>query len=268
MATTNPIFSIQNNPETARAETEYLVNTGAALQEAKDAPVITEIEGSQYVFFRGQIKRIDKVEPDEEKHPAAFETFSLNGLVDFIKTDVDSLFADKDRRHIVRVTNVEKVEVLSPATGYYQKRYLVAYCNALVPPIPFDRYMDAEDFQIMVQTRFKESENRAIVLKLSGSLRNEQSMQTADDGVSQKVTINKGVATAADVTVKNPVELTPLRTFYEVEQPTSPFVLRFNEDAEAALFEGDGGAWQLRAVENIKNWLTAQLIGCNVEVIA
>ena len=49
---------------------------------------------------------------------------------------------------------------------------------------------------------------------------------------------------------------------------TSPFVLRFNEDAEAALFEGDGGAWQLRAVENIKNWLTAQLIGCNVEVIA
>ena len=68
--------------------------------------------------------------------------------------------------------------------------------------------------------------------------------------------------------IKKLDELTPLRTFYEVEQPTSPFVLRFNEDAEAALFEGDGGAWQLRAVENIKNWLTAQLIGCNVEVIA
>ena len=91
-------------------------------------------------------------------------------------------------------------------------------------------------------------------------------MQTADDGVSQKVTINKGVVTAEDVTIKNPVYLVPLRTFYEVEQPASPFVLRFNEGADVALFEGDGGAWKLKAVKNIKDWLDNQLKDCNVEV--
>lgn len=43
---------------------------------------------------------------------------------------------------------------------------------------------------------------------------------------------------------------------------------RFNERAEVALFEGDGGAWMLKAVENIRDWLTAALKGYNVEVIA
>lgn len=267
MATTQ-ISPVYTSPETARAEQEYLVGVGKSIAKAEEQPIVTEIDGHKYVAFKGNFNRVRPVEPEEEKQPAAFETFSLQGLVDFIKTDVDGLFGDSERRHIVRVTNVNKVEVFSPVTGFFKKRYLVAVCNALVPQIPFDKYMDAESFQIMVQTRFEESDNRALVLKLSGSLRSEQTMQTADDGVSQKVTINKGVATAADVTVKNPVSLTPLRTFYEVKQPSSPFVLRFNEDSEAALFEGDGGAWKLKAVKNIKEWLEAELAGYNVEIIA
>ena len=261
----NPIYI---DSETARAREEYLVNVGKEIAESKEYPTIEEIDGHTYVFYRGRCERVKRVEPDEEKQPTVFKAFSLQGLVDFIKADVDGLFKDPERRHIVRVTDVDKVEVLTPVTGFYKKRYIVSECNALVPPIPFNTFKDAEDFQIMVQTRFEDTENRALVLKLSGSLRNEQTMQTADDGVSQKVTINRGVATAADVTVKNPVTLIPLRTFYEVKQPSSPFVLRFNEDSEAALFEGDGGAWKLSAVKNIKDWLEKELAGTNVEVIA
>lgn len=255
-------------PDVARAETEYLVNVGKQISEAEKKPIIEEIDGHKYVFFNNRQERIRPVEPEKERQPECFRAFSLNGLVDYIKTDVDGMFGDTERRHIVRVTGVGVVEVITPVTGYYKERTIVAKCEALVPQIPFDRYMDAEDFQIMVQTRFQPCDNRALVLKLSGSLRNEQSMQTADDGVSQKVTINKGVATAADVTVKNPVELTPLRTFYEVEQPTSPFVLRFDESAQVALFEGDGGAWKLKAVQNIKEWLMEQLQDANVVVVA
>lgn len=194
MATTQ-ISPIYTNPEAARAEQEYLVGVGKSIAKAEEQPIVTEIDGHKYVAYKGNFNRVRPVEPEEEKQPAAFETFSLQGLVDFIKTDVDGLFGNPERRHIVRVTNVNKVEVFSPVTGFFKKRYLVAVCNALVPQIPFDKYMDAESFQIMVQTRFEESDNRALVLKLSGSLRSEQTMQTADDGVSQKVTINKGVAT-------------------------------------------------------------------------
>ncbi len=266
MATTVAPSTI--NPETARAETEFLVNVGKEISDAKQQPIIEDINGEKYLFYRGQYNRVKPSDPEEDRQPSPFKAFSLHGLIDYIKADVDAMFGDPERRHIVRVSDVNKVEVITPVTGFYKKRYAIAYCEALVPAIPFNQYLDAEDFQIMVQTRFRETENRALVLKLSGSLRSEQNMQTADDGVSQKVTINKGVATAADVTVKNPVELFPLRTFYEVEQPASPFVLRFNENAEAALFEGDGGAWKLKAVQNIKDWLEAELAGYNVEIIA
>lgn len=256
------------SPEAARAQAEYLVDTGMRLAEAQQKPIIETIDDHHYVFFDGTMTRIKPIPPEDGPQPETFVAFSLNGLVDYIKTDVDGLFNADGIRHIVSVCAVDTVKVYTPITGYSKSRHVIAECRAHVPEIPFNRYIDPEDFQIMVQTRFQESDNRKTVLKLAGNIKGEQSMQTADDGVSQKVTIKKGVATAADVIVSNPVVLTPLRTFYEVEQPASPFVLRFNERAEVALFEGDGGAWMLKAVENIRTWLEAALLGYNVEVIA
>lgn len=254
--------------EAVRAKEEFLFNTGVEAQRKWEEPKVLDIDGYKYMAFRGTVQRVQTVKPDKPEKPDVFEAFSLGGLVDFIKTDVDGLFQEANVRHIVRVVNTKRVEVLTPMHGFYKERDLVAKCEALVPLIPFDKFMDVDEFQIMLQSRFADSDNRAKVLLLSGSLRTEQTGQIADDGVSQKVTINRGVATAENVTVKNPVVLRPLRTFYEVEQPDSPFILRFDENARAALFEGDGGAWKLRAVENIKNWLAAKLKDCNVEVIA
>ena len=265
MAKDNMVFA---TADAARAEVEFLFNAGKAAQKAEETPHVLDINGNMYTAFRGNLSRVQTVKPDKPEKPDVFCAFSLSGLVDFIKTDVDGLFADPSVRHIVRVVNTRTVEVLTPMHGFYKERDKVAICDALVPEIPFDTFMGVDEFQIMLQSRFANSPNRALVLQLSGSLRSEQSIHTADDGVSQKVTINRGVVTADDVTVVNPVTLKPLRTFYEVDQPESPFILRFDENARAALFEGDGGAWKLRAVENIKNWLSAKLDGCNVEVIA
>ena len=259
---------IYATPEAVRAKEEYLIKAGKQAQLAEDTPHVLEIDGHTYTAYRGNLQRVQTVKPDRPEKPDVFDAFSLGGLVDFIKADVDGLFQDDEVRHIVRVVSTKRVEVLSPMRGFYKERDIVAKCDALVPNIQFDTYMDVDEFQIMIQSRFAESDNRAKVLLISGSLRTEQSGQIADDGVSQKVTINRGVATAENVTVKNPVVLKPLRTFYEVDQPESPFILRFDENARAALFEGDGGAWKLRAVDNIRAWLADKLYGYNVEVIA
>lgn len=260
--------SVFTTAEAARAEIEYLVKVGEEKRRAEETPTVLSIDGHSYTAFRGNLSRVQTVKPDREEKPDVFEAFSLSGLVDYIMADVDGLFQDPAVRHIVRVIDPKHVEVLSPLHGFYKERDVVARCSALTPKIAFGTFLGVDEFQIMVQAMFTESVNRALVLQLSGSLRKEQSMQTADDGVSQKITINRGVSTADDVTVRNPVPLRPLRTFYEVEQPESPFILRFNEDCEAALFEGDGGAWQLRAVENVRKWLAEKLSGCNVEIIA
>ena len=48
-------------------------------------------------------------------------------------------------------------------------------------------------------------------------------------------------------------------------QPESQFVFRMKEDkydgVQCALFEADGGAWKLKAMENIKEYFDRELDG-------
>ncbi len=264
--------NIANNPivppDAVRAKEEYLVKTGIDIGTLRTIPTVINIEGHSYIYQNGKWQLVDEVLPKDPLGPITFNTFSLGGLVDFIRADIDGMFSDPTVRHLVSVQDARTVAVISPLTQHERKRFTIAQCQLDIQQIPFGRYLDAEEFQIMVQTRMLPSENRNTVLGLAGAIKSEQSMQTADDGFSQKVTIKRGVATVGDVVVKNPVDLYPIRTFFEVEQPSSPFVLRFNEQAQVALFEGDGGAWKLEAVQNIKKWLIDALRDCNVEIIA
>lgn len=255
------------NPETARAVEEYLISTGVKLQEAKEKPEVLEINGGVYAFFGGRMNRMEHVLPDDLPEPSSVTVFSLNGLVDMIRADVDGMFAEGQPMHIVRVTDETTVEVLSPALGIHKVRHRRILCQAPVPRIRFGQYLETEDFQVMMQTCFEKSDARDMVMTLAGSVSREQSMRKSDDGMTQTVQVQTGVVTVGDVSLKNPVPLTPLRTFYEVEQVTSPFILRFDENAKAALYEGDGGAWRLKAVSAVADWLRRNLEGLNVCVI-
>ena len=255
------------NPETARAVEEYLVGVGKELTDKRYTPHVEEINGGHYLFYNGQFSRVERFNEKDVPVPETVRFFTLQGLVDYILTDVDGIFTQEKEKFIVRVSDEKHVQILSKPLGYHRKRYVVADCVAPVPEIKFDRHMQTEEFQTMLQTCFEESENRNIVLTLAGSVHKEQSMRKSDDGMKQTVTIKDGVSTYADITFKNPVNLTPLRTFHEVKQPNSPFVLRFDEEGKPALFNGDGGAWKLKAVQNVVEWLRNQLNGKNVEVI-
>ena len=67
------------------------------------------------------------------------------------------------------------------------------------------------------------------------------------------------MATVADVVVPNPVTLMPRRTFFEIEQPASPFIFRMQSGPTCALFEADGGAWQQEAMQRIAIYLRQKL---------
>jgi len=61
------------------------------------------------------------------------------------------------------------------------------------------------------------------------------------------------------VAIKPRVMLTPYRTFLEVEQPTSEFLLRLNDEGEVGLFEADGGMWALTAKDRIAAYFEEKL---------
>lgn len=62
------------------------------------------------------------------------------------------------------------------------------------------------------------------------------------------------VALNAVVEIKPRVMLRPFRTFLEVEQPESEFLLRVDPDEGIGFFEADGGIWKLEAKKNIADY--------------
>ena len=65
--------------------------------------------------------------------------------------------------------------------------------------------------------------------------------------------------TAYLVEVKPRVLLRPFRTFLEVEQPESEFLLRVHPEEGIGFFEADGGIWKLEAKKNIADYFNTNL---------
>ena len=51
----------------------------------------------------------------------------------------------------------------------------------------------------------------------------------------------------------------PRRTFPEIDQPESPYILRLREGPQAALFRADDQAWRVEAIASIGAWLQDRL---------
>lgn len=134
---------------------------------------------------------------------------------------------------------------------------------AKLPVFNFGQYYDREEFQIAIASKFVQCENLSTIIALVGKMTNQILKTVEDDGISQTVSVRAGISMSGDVTVPPRVRLTPCRTFFEVEQPTSEFLFRMrkgkNEQIECALFEADGGAWKAEAQENIVLWLKESL---------
>ena len=107
---------------------------------------------------------------------------------------------------------------------------------------------------ICLKSRFAPTEDRDYLVQLLGNITDQQSVQTKDDGITQSATVKSGIQLVGEQRIKPIVTLKPYRTFLEVEQPESDFLIRL-KDGRAALFEADGGAWKCEAVKNIADKL-------------
>ena len=77
--------------------------------------------------------------------------------------------------------------------------------------------------------------------------------------MTQTVTARQGIALNEKVAIKPRVSLQPFRTFLEVGQPESEFLLRINEQGNIGLFEADGGVWKLEAKRNVAAYFEREL---------
>lgn len=188
-----------------------------------------------------------------EPIPNTIEVRSLSGLIEYIQSKFDG-----DEKIMIHVNNPTEVEAFTTFNRDFKRKDMIK-AVAMIPKFSFDNFYDNETFNIKMQSTFLNYGDREIVLKVVGNIKEEAVNNYGDDGVSQIVTARTGVATVANVVVPNPVTLKPYRTFVEVDQPESNFVFRMKDGPRCALFEADGGAWELKAMSNIKEYLQAAL---------
>lgn len=201
-----------------------------------------------------------------EPTPKALKVTTLTGLVDYIKTNVDK---HELPNLLCHVESPSLVSVVSPLTTEFcqRKYYIRAELEQL--KLKLNTFLPGEASNILLQSCFLESEHpvkgidRWLVLAYSANVTESMEGKTLDDGITQQVTVRKGIANKSVETLPNPVTLRPYRTFVEVEQPASKFVFRAQEGPHFALIEADGGAWKGEAMRNVKAWLETSVGGLN-----
>ena len=198
--------------------------------------------------------------------PPKAETLKINTLTGIMDFYADSSAELDMIAHIIDHTTVDLLERGFTDEWLTRSTYLTAVHES--PVFAFGRNMDVENFIINLQAMFVQDENTAAILKIVGNIKEEVVTQHTDDGVTQAVTAKVGIARVEAVAVPNPVILRPYRTFMEVEQPASTFVLRMTggrgQQPSCALYEADGRMWQLEAIKNIKAWLSEKITGIKI----
>lgn len=189
---------------------------------------------------------------------------TLTGLVDFYS----ALDPYEQGRVIFHIEDFDKVSIVSEIFGEEKQRETFVVAESYPQENMFNRYFDHEDFMIKILSCFVQDEITAKILRIVGNLKSEAGATYSDDGLTQTVTAKTGITKVENIDLPNPIGLRPYRTFSDIDQPESSFILRLKQrdGINAALFEADGAAWKNKAILTIKAMLASSIPG--VKIIA
>ncbi len=208
---------------------------------------------------------------EEEKLATPIKTRTLTSIVDYIKKFKGGDIKDLTE-YMIHVVNHEEVRLIS-ALNNDKNRDVLMTAVAEGPRFRFGTFMENESFTIALQAMFVNDPETdiALIKKFSGTVTAGSIKAYDDDGVTQKATINHGVASKTTAIVPSPCNLRPYRTFTEVQQPASDFIFRMREGrdcVECALFASDGDAWKEEAMLKIAQFFEKELEGTGIVIIS
>lgn len=223
---------------------EYLVSLRAT--------AVSEIDGEHY--STDPLYRIER----HIDRPNTLKVSGLDSLAQLVRNEADKLEASPGSPLFLRV-GTRKVEAYTSLDETMTRSLpYAAECDA---PSFNGGWTDHETAIIRLRSIFAQDADDDLdyVLDLLSSISAESAVSSTDNGVSQTVEARQGVALKTTVRVKPRVRLTPYRTFLEVEQPTSEFLLRLDKDGRVGILEADGGVWQIAARQAVADYLSEEL---------
>jgi hypothetical protein len=229
--------------------------------------LLVEVEGRKY--SAATLKPVLYI-----PRPPMLTVHNLRGFCGFINNDIDKRITGKP--YLIVVDSPERVSLISALGGEDVKREVLveAKLDEGLEKFPFGKFLSQEEFAIWFRSLFvkQDGDDFDYVLSYASKLTGGTQIDGSDDGITQQVQVKRGLSGALKdpVALKAIVKLSPFRTFREVSQPQSEFLLRVRLDKDdlptVALFEADGGAWINTATENIVQYI--QSLVKHIPVIA
>lgn len=186
---------------------------------------------------------------------------TLSGLVSVIQEEIDQMDGRDCCPLLIRVESPRSVTVTSTLHSTPETlnlRQLVYVCENDNAVFECGEY-GQENMVILLRSMFQQTPDRDYLLDLISRIDTVNGVSITDNGLTQAVEMRTGVQLKDSVPIKPIVTLRPYRTFLEVDQPTSDFLLRVSKSGAIRLREADGGAWKLEARMNIQQYLMKNL---------
>lgn len=218
-------------------------------------------------------KPLMSVRPHEPYTQDPLKLSTLSGITGWLYSEDGK--EPLDAGVVVHVRDYDMVEVFSLPDNHYRKRHQYLLSTSPTDKFSFNSFMSIEQFVISASSKFIMTEELQNVIKTVSNIKSSEVITVEDDGISQSVT----AASAANfnrigqVQLSPFVNLKPFRTFREIKQPESRFLLRIKQQKDSlpmiAIFEADNAEWKLEAMSRIASFLSENLTkrSANVEII-
>lgn len=216
-------------------------------------PLVREIGGA--VFAISADGNANEIRPTID-HPDTLPLHSLDALVKLVRTEATKAASPL----YITIPNHLTVRCFGQpdAKGrFFRQVYYEAHATD-VPGWDEKVHLGFEEAQIAMRTRFQETNDTIYALKLLSDICCGAKVVYNDNGIATTVTTQKGVALQSNEQIRPIITLKPYRTFQEVEQPESIFLIRVNERG-ISFTEADGGMWKLKARQIVKEFLEQEL---------
>lgn len=210
-------------------------------------------------------KEVNLLAPPE---PDLVAVETIAALADLVDGKLDALDKAKIVCHVEDFATVTLKALEADAWG--RRRVFARAAIKRIPLVPFGNYADMDTFAVHLLSGFVPATGDLdYLIGLASNITNEILDVITDSGISQTVSVRRGLVLAGQAVVKGRVALAPYRTFSEVTQPISDFLFRLrrpqnNDHIVGALFEADGGKWKLEAIANVAAACSAALKGVTV----
>jgi len=226
----------------------------AAIEKIQELcePNIVQVDGHYYMVSGDKYR---EVKPELEMD-APINLSSLDALVAFVKTEAVK------RYPMVYITIPDHMTVecfTHPDDNLRKNRvYLYKATATDVPGWGEKVALGFEEAQIALRTRFQPTPDTDYALKLLSDITLGGKVTFNDNGIATSVVTKKGIDLQSNAAIRPIIRLRPYRTFQEVEQPESQFLIRINE-RNITFIEADGGMWKLAARKTVKDYLSYEL---------